>query len=327
MFARSLRSVSIAASLIGAGLNFVLAVRILALWRSLGWESETEWEASGDVWRVDSVKIVWGLLLSYFAAASLAYFVGFVGLAKTIPSFVRFYRDYSIADFAFITVSTLAVSYTTYSTPYLRTGVCEELSRHPDLMRDMVEMGLNVENCELWFERAVVGIIGMLFILIVIRLHTLLALSKHYRYMWRDAAISKSHTGLRQLNTDSLHRIYLLPTPTSPQSSAIAFNHYDTSSHSRSGSENIVVYAPIPVGGMSESEARKMNATEAWIPRRTSAEAGSNSGSSTPRLHRHSRSASLHGHRRHSSNPRSAGPRKESGFSTVDEKSETGPLI
>ena len=36
-------------------------------------------------------------------------------------------------------------------------------------MRDMVEMGLNVENCELWFERAVVGIIGVMFILIVIR--------------------------------------------------------------------------------------------------------------------------------------------------------------
>ena len=82
---------------------------------------------------------------------------------------MRFYRDYSIADFAFMTVSTLVVSYTSYSNNYVRTGVCEELSRHPDLMRDMVEMGLNVENCELWFERAVVGIIGIMFILIVIR--------------------------------------------------------------------------------------------------------------------------------------------------------------
>lgn len=82
---------------------------------------------------------------------------------------MRFYRDYSIADFAFMTVSTLVVSYTSYSNKYVRTGVCEGLSRHPDLMRNMVEMGLNVENCELWFERAVVGIIGIMFILIVIR--------------------------------------------------------------------------------------------------------------------------------------------------------------
>ncbi|KAI0736156.1 hypothetical protein C8Q72DRAFT_908166 [Fomitopsis betulina] len=328
MFARPLRSVSIAASALGAGFYFVLAVRVLALWRSLGWESETEWEASGDVWRVDSVKIVWGLLSTYFAAASLACFVGFLGLAKSIPSFVRFYRDYSIADSAFMIVSTLVVSYTSYSNKYVRTGVCEELSRHPELMRDMVEMGLNVENCELWFERAVVGIIGIMFILIVIRLHTLIALSKHYRYMWRDAAANKSsHTSMRQLNTDSLHRIYLLPTPTSPQSSAMAFNHFDPTSHSRPTSESVIVYAPIPVGGMSESEARKMNATEAWIPCRTSTDAGSRSGSSTPRSHRHSRSASLHGHRRHSLNSRSAGLRKDSGFSPVDEKSETGPLI
>ena len=34
---------------------------------------------------------------------------------QSIPSFVRFYRDYSIADFAFMTVSTLVVSYTSYS--------------------------------------------------------------------------------------------------------------------------------------------------------------------------------------------------------------------
>lgn len=88
---------------------------------------------------------------------------------QSIPSFVRFYRDYSIADSAFMIVSTLVVSYTSYSNKYVRTGVCEELSRHPELMRDMVEMGLNVENCELWFERAVVGIIGIMFILIVIR--------------------------------------------------------------------------------------------------------------------------------------------------------------
>lgn len=87
MFARPLRSFCIAASALGAGFYFVLAVRVLALWRSLGWESETEWEASGDVWRVDSVKIVWGLLSTYFAAASLACFVGFLGLAKVRGSY------------------------------------------------------------------------------------------------------------------------------------------------------------------------------------------------------------------------------------------------
>ena len=83
--------------------------------------------------------------------------------------FVRIYRDYSIADFVFVTLATLSVSYTTFSQPYVRSSVCEELSRHPELMRDMGEMGLSLENCEQWFERAVVAVLGIMFILIVVR--------------------------------------------------------------------------------------------------------------------------------------------------------------
>ncbi|PCH41529.1 hypothetical protein WOLCODRAFT_70664 [Wolfiporia cocos MD-104 SS10] len=321
MLTKPLRSVSVAASLCGAVFNLVLAVRLLALWRSLGWESESEWEASGDVWRVDSVKIIWGLLSAYFAAAALACFVGFVGLVKAVPSFVRFYRDYSVADFAFVAVGTVAASYSAFRSPYMRTTVCEEVSRHPDLMRDMVEMGLNLENCELWFERAVVALAGVTFILIVIRLHTLIALSRHYRHLLREASVaSKMQMGLRPLNTDSLHRIYLLPTPTSPPSTSFNFNSLDGTMHARSNSDNIVVYAPVPVGGMSEQDARKMNATEAWIPCRASADA--------PRAHshRHSRSASAHSHRHRERTP---GARRESAgpYPPVDEKAESGPLL
>ena len=86
-----------------------------------------------------------------------------------IRLFVRIYRDYSIADFVFVTLATLSVSYTTFSSPSVRSTVCEELSRHPELMRDMGEMGLSLENCEQWFERAVVAVLGVMFILIVVR--------------------------------------------------------------------------------------------------------------------------------------------------------------
>ncbi|CCL99405.1 uncharacterized protein FIBRA_01423 [Fibroporia radiculosa] len=321
---KPLRSVSIAASLVGALFNFVCAARLLALWRSLGWESETEWEASGDVWRVDSVKIVWGLLSTYFAAAALACFVGLVGLTKTIPSFIRFYRDYSIADMAFVTFGTVFSGYTAFSTPYVRASVCEELSRHPDLMRDLVVFGVSLENCELWFEQVVVAVVGIMFILMVVRLHTLIALAKYHRILSRDISVnSKSHTGLRNLNTDSLHRIYLLPTPTSPPSASFSFNHFDTATHARRvSSDNIVVYAPVPVGGMSELDARKMNATEAWIPCRSGS--GADSGSSSPRSHghKHTRSASSHSHRRHHSVPRVTAPPREGTLVVVDEKAE-----
>ena len=76
------RSVSLAASIAGALFNYALAIRLLASWRSLGWDSESEWEGSGDVWALDSIKLIWGLLSAYFAAAAVACFLGFIGIAK-----------------------------------------------------------------------------------------------------------------------------------------------------------------------------------------------------------------------------------------------------
>ena len=81
------RNLSLAGSLVGALCNFAFAVRLLTMSRSLGWESESEWEGSGDVWAVDYVRVVWALLFAYFAAASASCFIGFVGIAKVSPTF------------------------------------------------------------------------------------------------------------------------------------------------------------------------------------------------------------------------------------------------
>ncbi|OBZ70104.1 hypothetical protein A0H81_09858 [Grifola frondosa] len=282
-----IRTVSLACSFVGALINLACAIRLLALWRSLGWEIESEWEGSADVWMVDSVKMVWGLLSAYFAAAAASCFIGFVGIAKNVGQFVRIYRDYSIADFAFVTLSTLFVSYTSFSSAYVRTSVCEELSRHPELMRDLGEMGLSLENCEQWFERAVVAMLGIMFILIVVRLHIVIALSQYYNHIYRDyTGVGKLHLGLRPVKTDSLQRIYLLPTPTSPST---------TSSQPlawQKDSDDVAVYATVPLGGLSEEDVRNMHATEAWIP----------SPAASPRTHRHSHSHSSshsHSHRHH----------------------------
>lgn len=88
---------------------------------------------------------------------------------------VRIYRDYSIVDFSFCTFFTLVGTYTAFR-PFVRTGVCEELSRQPEFMRDMAEMGLNLENCELWFERAVLVAVAVMFITIIIRVRVLLTI-------------------------------------------------------------------------------------------------------------------------------------------------------
>lgn len=84
-------------------------------------------------------------------------------------SYVRFFRDYSIAEFMFILLSALAVSYTSFSSSSMRTGFCEELSRQPELMRDLSDSGLNLENCEYWFDRAVVALLGLILLFVVIR--------------------------------------------------------------------------------------------------------------------------------------------------------------
>ena len=76
-----LRTVSLVASLGGAVLNATLAIWVLASWRSLKWDLDSE----SDALRVDAVKLVWGLLALYFASAATASVIGFVGVARVRP--------------------------------------------------------------------------------------------------------------------------------------------------------------------------------------------------------------------------------------------------
>ncbi|KAJ3488704.1 hypothetical protein NLI96_g2642 [Meripilus lineatus] len=279
------RSISLVVAFIGAVFNFVIAVRLLALWGSLRWEQESEWEGSPDSWRIDPVKLIWGLLSVYFAAAATASTVGFIGIARNWAAAVRFFRDYTIADFAFIAISTVTVAYTSFSTSYVRTGVCEELSRQPELMRDIVETGLSLDNCEFWFERAVVVLLGMLFLLIAVR----------NRYIAADLPAS--------------HQFVCGPPPTS------------SGSHSRSKTEDIVVYAPVPLGGLSEQDARDLNATEAWISTSSSTSQQTRSHRHThSHPHPHSHSTQTHRSRRNSApyQPPPSSPPEEKLIDTSD---------
>jgi hypothetical protein len=92
-----------------------------------------------------------------------------VSILQGVPQYVRFYRDFSVADFTFCTISTLFVTYASFSYYSVRSRICEEISRHGDLMRDLAEAGLSSENCEQWFERAVMVFVGIMFVIIVIR--------------------------------------------------------------------------------------------------------------------------------------------------------------
>lgn len=229
----------------------------------------------------------------------------------------------------FMLVSAVGVSYASFSSVTLKSEVCEELGRQPELMRDMAESGLNLENCEYWFERAVVAVLGIILVFVVVRvsvlsllyfsryqtdldvcdfpskLHFVIALSKYHSQLRRDHQGPGGRyihgSGVRTSQAtkiDSMQRIYLLPTPTSPTS--MSFNHHKTSSDS-SSVEDVVVYAPVPLGRLSVDEAKGMHATEAWIPTPTTA---TSFGSSKERSHRHH-----HRHHSHSAVAAGAGGR------------------
>ena len=61
------------------------------------------------------------------------------------------------------------MSYASFSSATLRAAICEELGTQPELMRDLADSGLNLENCEYWFERAVFAVLGMMLVFVVIR--------------------------------------------------------------------------------------------------------------------------------------------------------------
>ena len=88
---------------------------------------------------------------------------------------VRIYRDCSIADLAFRMAFTVFCAYYAFqSTTSL--AVCEELSRHAQLIQDLADTGLSTDNCERWFERAAMASVGILALVNIVRVcHSLLS--------------------------------------------------------------------------------------------------------------------------------------------------------
>ncbi|KAK2465963.1 hypothetical protein APHAL10511_001604 [Amanita phalloides] len=241
-FHRILASIVAFSGLLFNSLAVAQLLRISLFFKS---EPDTEWESLGDKWRIDGLKLVAGLLFAYFSSAAVISATGLLGVIKSKPSLVRFYRDYYIADFSFCTSFAIIVTYAAFHTT-MRTGICEELSRHPELMRDMQEMGMNIENCELWLSRAALAIAAVMFTLVAIRLHFLLAVSTFYTGLVRSCrfccATNQDTSRIRTHSRSDSKRIYLLPS-------------------SEASSE--LVYAPVPMNRLPLD--LRNQAMEAWV--------------------------------------------------------------
>ncbi|KAF8166229.1 hypothetical protein BJ912DRAFT_1093216 [Pholiota molesta] len=287
------RTASTLITVFGTVANALLTIQVLAAWRAIKWEPESEWESSGDKWQLTGVKVIWGLLSLYFASAAAVCAVGLHGILKHKPSHVRFYRDYSIADFSFCAFFTAVATYGAFLSP-ARAGLCEEFSHHPELMRDMLDVGLSLENCELWLERATFAGLVFMLVIMVVRLHFLLAVSKYYSHLSRHrnyhqrsascavtpACLSMTPAGSTPsgstqsltLAPQSMERIIVVPRSTTDNSDL------------ESGVE--MVYAAVPLHSLPKDVQER--ATEAWISTSSAAAAQS------PPAHRHH-----HHHRRH----------------------------
>jgi len=276
------RSIALFISLSGSLFNLLLAFKFYSLWNVLkSTESESEWEGSLDSWSGESLTLLWGLLSCYFAAEAISSLVGFIGIVKNIPSFVRFCRDYSIADLFFVIFAAISGAYAVSTNSSIRTGLCEEVSNQPDFIRDLADMGFNLENCEVWFERAVIGLMTVAAVVIIVRVHFVITISNYYSHLRRSRSPSTSttYTALRPVGSESPHRIYLLPTPTAPPSS-----------RSANGTPEVYVYSPVPLSSLSEEQTREMQAAEAWVSR---TEPSSRSSHRPTHRHHHSGRISL----------------------------------
>ncbi|KAG6910129.1 hypothetical protein DXG01_012888 [Tephrocybe rancida] len=276
------RSASIAVTAFGAVFNLALAVQVITASRSLKWEPESEWEASGDSWQVDGIKFVWGLCCAHFALAATVCMVGFIGILKVslvfylLPSSTEYNNEEQThtSDFSFCTFVTAIATYCVFHAS-ARAAICEELSHHPEFLQDLMEMGLNLENCERWLERAGLAFVALMFILLVIRLHFLLAVANLYSQLTRHASLySRSPSRFRFQDSTTLQRIYLLP-PSDEESCP--------------GDDVELVYAPIPISSIPKN--LRDTATEAWVSCNVPPSADADCHSRTPRTdlsHAHS---------------------------------------
>ena len=180
----------------------------------------------------------------------------------------------------------------------------------------MLEMGLNLENCERWLERAVLVVLAVLFVIMVVRvsppsycytivikffatqLHFLLVVSYYYshftftRHYQRGPASSASSNSIP---SHTMQRIFLLP------------DNITDLGDLEHDADLEVMYAP--VSRRSVPKELQDQAIEAWVPRGNQSSQSSSHASSELRNHHHQRRH----HRHHSGRYRSGSPSSQTG--------------
>jgi len=238
---------------LGALFNLYILYSILTLWSNLRRDAESEWEGGGH----NTVRSFAAFMVTYILLASTASAIGFMGVYKRIPSYVRLFLQFTFADFAVYALSLIIVAFACYRPSEWRETSCEELSTQPDLLRSLAQAGFNLENCETWIEKLVLGALTLLSVGLILKLQFVLAVATYYTSLARvtghHPSVFSSSRGLPHRGSVSRRDRHVLLVP-SRESRAVDLPPY---------SDGPAVYAPVT--NLSAEDARALNAKEAVV--------------------------------------------------------------
>ena len=87
---------------------------------------------------------------------------------RLLPS-VRLYLQFSFVDFAAYLLGMVILAFRIYKPKAWKDDLCEEVSVHPDVLRALRSGGFNIESCESWVEKLVLGAMTMLGVGLVLK--------------------------------------------------------------------------------------------------------------------------------------------------------------
>lgn len=87
---------------------------------------------------------------------------------RLLPS-VRLYLQFSFVDFAAYLLGMVFLAFKLYKPKDWKDDLCEEVSVHPDVLRTLRSGGFDIESCESWVEKLVLGVTTVLGIGLILK--------------------------------------------------------------------------------------------------------------------------------------------------------------
>lgn len=90
-------------------------------------------------------------------------------LAQRLLPSVRLYLQFSFVDFVVYLLGMVILAFKIYKPKNWKDELCEEVSIHPDVLRALRSGGFDVENCEGWVEKLVLGVLTILGVGLILK--------------------------------------------------------------------------------------------------------------------------------------------------------------